>query len=323
MPKIPPTKSKKFYYRRVSGLQGDESLEERLREAHSQFTTVGQRTFDTTHGGQIKAANFVDKTNVGLLFHIAAYVPGQPTSTVSKSPRAKKSKVDAEPAPEGKDYLDGDVFVLVKEDHIILCPSGVRESAAEVYIRKILTKKGVETECLEMEKVAKVSKVKMIKEEGVKEIRLGASLYEASLMEVDESAPNILGIKRILADQIERLFAEDPDLDEIRERENLNIEIVIKFDGRNARKHQKDIGYGESGRNRLMKTSDKLLRESDAGEDGFVIVTNSNNEIRSEDIRVSDTFRVKTLGKSLSPSDAWARLEEYANQLEQSGVFAK
>jgi hypothetical protein len=72
-----------------------------------------------------------------------------------------------------------------------------------------------------------------------------------------------------------------------------------------------------------MKTSEKLLLESEDDEGGFVIITGANNKISSGDIRVSDTFRVSTLGKSLSRADAWDKLEQYAVQLEQIGVFAK
>lgn len=325
MPKIPATRIKKFYYRRAAwgNVRKHATLEKLLRDAHQAQDTVGKRTFKLGSGGEIKCANYSDKDDGILLFQIAAYVPGQPTSTVAKSARAKASKIDAEAAPDGKDYLDGDVFILVKSNNVIVCPSGVRESVADTYFRKILNKSGVGTETFSLEKIAKASKAKMIHDEGVKEIRLGASLYEASVDDFDADKPSVLSIRRYLAEQLERVFADDPELSEIKEKENLNIQITVRFDGKEARKHQKEKGFGSLGKERLMKASEKLLSESEDDEGGFVIITGANNEISSGDIRVSDTFRVSTLGKSLSRADAWDKLEQYAVQLEQIGVFAK
>lgn len=328
MPKIPTSKQKKFYYRRAAWkTEGKKTLESLLIEAHEENETVGKRTFKSSSGGELRGANFDIKKDCGIFLHIASYVPDQPTSTITKNPKLKKSKIDAELAPDGKDYLGGDIFVLVKNNHVILCPSGVRENIAESYITNILKKhfKKSISENLSFETVAKVSKVKMIQEEGVKEIILGASLYDASLQELNEKKPNIGDLRKYVADQIEKIFAQDPELKEIKEKENLNIQISIKFDGKEARKHTKEIGFGDSGKARLSSASKNLVKsaEEDGENEGFVIITGANNKISAEDILVSDTFRVKTLGKSIGHRDAWSKLENYAKQLEQSGVFSQ
>ena len=217
MPKIPATKTKKFYYRRATW--GNDckhpTLEKLLRNSHEMYDTVGKRTFKIGSGSEIKCAHYSDDKPEHILLQVVGYVPGQPTSTVSKKPNSKNSKVEAEPAPDGKDYLDGDIFVLVRGNHIILCPSGVRESVADTYFRKILNKSKNGTESLSLEKIAKTSKAKMIKEEGVKEIRLGASLYEASVEELTINKPSMHSVPKYLADQIKRIFAEDPELKEM------------------------------------------------------------------------------------------------------------
>lgn len=327
MPRIPTSKQKKFYYRRAAWEKHSKwTLESLLHEAHEDNNTVGKRTFELSSGSVLRGANFKTKEDSGIFLHIASYVPNQPTSTIIKNPGLRKSKIDAEPAPEGKDYLGGDIFVLVKNDHVILCPSGVRETVAESYIINILNKcfDKKYSKNLTFETIAKVSKIKMIQEEGVKEIILGASLYDASIQEVNMKKPNITDLRRYLADQIEQIFAKDPELKEIKEKENLNIKISIKFDGKQAMKHTKELGFGDIGKSRLSNASKNLIQSvEDSENDGFVIVTGANNKISAEDILVSDTFRVKTLGKSLNYNDAWDRLEAYAKQLEKSGVFSQ
>jgi hypothetical protein len=321
--KTPKYKNKKFYYRRAvwSG-QKSKTLQDILTEAHLKLATTGQRTFSSSHGSEIKGANYED--NDGLYLQIASYVPGEPTSTIDKSKSSKTSNILAEPAPIGKDYLDGDIFVYIKGNNTILCPSGVRESVAQAYFYHILHSLGeTEIACtLELDKIAKTSKIRMIKEEGVGEIDLSTSLYEASLIHMDKNNPKVSGVKRIIADQLTAIFSKDKSLSDIKSEENLNIKISIKFDGLEARKNLKNTNFGKSGRKRLEKTAEQIIKEFESDhEDGFTIITKKGNRITSDEIRVADLLRVKTLGKSLDKDSAWGRLKEYYERLNKDGIF--
>lgn len=321
--KKPNFKNKKFYYRRAKWEDQDkQQLESILIDAHQTLDTVGKRTFEVSSGAEIRGASFKDDN--GLYLQIASYVPGESTSIIDKSKRAKQSNVTAQTAPEGKDYLDGDVFVYIKGNHVILCPSGVRENVVETYIWHVLRaieKKDI-AKTFELDKVAKTNKLRMIKDEGVKEIDLNTSLYEASLIHMDQKNPKIGGWKKAMANQLSAVFSKDKDLKDITEKENLNVKVTIKFDGMEARRHSKDPEFGRAGKKRLEKTAEQVIAEFDAEhENGFVIVTGAGNRITSDEIRVSDSFRVETLGKSLSKSAAWAKLKEYHDRLDADGVF--
>ena len=321
--KKPNFKNKKFYYRRAKwDDQGKQSLESLLIYAHQILGTVGKRTFDVNYGTEIRGASFKD--DGGLYLQIASYVPGESTSIIDKSKRAKQSNVTAQIAPDGKDYLDGEVFVYIKDNHVILCPSGVRETVVEIYIGHILRaieKKEI-AKTFELDKVAKTNKLRMIKDEGVKEIDLNTSLYEASLIHMDQKNPKVSGLKKVMADQLSSIFSKDKDLKDITEKENLNVKVTIKFDGMEARRNSKDPEFGTAGKKRLEKTAEQVIAEFDKEhENGFVIVTGAGNRITSDEIRVSDSFRVETLGKSLSKSAAWTKLKEYHDRLNADGVF--
>lgn len=211
MPKIPSNKLKKFYYRRASwgNAKNHQTLETLLRNAHMTYSTVAKRTFKLGSGAEIKCANYSDKKGSHLLLQLASYVPDQPTSTISKNNKTSSSSIQAEPAPNGKDYLDGDVFVLVNDNHVILCLSGVRDSVVDIYFRKILNKSKTKIETFTLDKVANISKVKMIQEQGVKELCLGASLYDASIEELDNKNLTMFGLTHSVAEQIKRIFAAD------------------------------------------------------------------------------------------------------------------
>ena len=322
--KNPTHKNKKFYYRRAKwDEQGKQSLERILIDAHESLDTVGKRTFNAaSSGAEIRGASF--KNDKGLYLQIASYVPGEATSIIDKSKRAKQSNVTAQIAPDGKDYLDGEVFVYVKGNHVILCPSGVRENVVETYIWHILRaveKKDI-AKTFELDRVAKTNKLRMIKEEGVKEIDLNASLYEASLIHMDKDNPKISGWKKSMANQLSAIFGKDKELREIKEKENINVKITLKYDGAEARKHTKDPEFGKTGKKRLEKTAEQVISEFDKEhENGFVIVTGAGNRITSDEIRVSDSFRIETLGKSLSKAATWTKLKEYHDRLDSDGVF--
>jgi hypothetical protein len=322
--KKPTHKNKKFYYRRAKwDGQGKHTLEYILAAAHETLNNVGKRTFELSNGAEIRGANF--SINQGLYLQIASYVPGEATSIIEKSKQTKNSNITAQTAPEGKDYLDGEVFVYINGNHVVLCPSAnAREKIVETYIWHVLRTTDNKDIALtfELDKIAKTNKLRMIKEEGVKEIDLATSLYEASLVHMDRDNPKVSGWKKVIADQLSALFGKDKELSEIKEKENINVKISLKYDGMEARKHSKDPEFGKSGMERLEKTAAQVISEFDEEhENGFTIVTGAGNRITSDEIRVSESFRVETLGKSLSKKAAWAKLKEYHDKLDTDGVF--
>lgn len=321
--KQPEFKTKKLYYRRAKWEgQSKRTLQEILVDSHAKLDTVGKRTFPIGSGAEIQGANV--KVESGLYLQIASYVPGEATSIIDKDATAKNSSVTAQIAPSGKDYLNGDIFVYINGNHLILCPSGVRENLVEIYIYLILQavdEKDIAS-TFELDKVAKVSKLKMIKDEGVKEIELRASLYEASLIHLNKGKPKVSGIQGAIAHELSALFCKDPELKDIREKENLSVSVVLRVDGNEAKRHSREIGFGDAGKKRLRRTAEFIINEFETdGDDGFVIVTGANNKITSDEIRVSDSFKVSTLGKSLSLNSAWAQLKEYFNRLNDEGVL--
>ncbi len=201
--KKPSHKMKKFYYRRAKWDGQDKlTLEKLLTDAHEHLDTGEKRSFAVSSGSEISGANY--EKDEGLYLQVASSVPGEPTTMIEQGKGSKQSTVSAQNAPDGKDYLDGDVFVFVKDNHVILCPSGVREKVVETYIWNILRafdKKDI-AKTFELDRVAKTDKLRMIKEEGVKEIDLNTSLYEASLLHMDRENPKISGIKKAIADEV-------------------------------------------------------------------------------------------------------------------------
>jgi hypothetical protein len=316
------TKSKKFYYRRARwNEQGNHTLENLLKDAHNKLPTVGHRTFGSSNN-ELKGADF-KANDKGLFLHIASYVPGQPTSTIDKDGAVNSATITAELAPEGKDFMDGDIFALVKDNHVILCPSGVREGVAASYFLYILeaSKQKLVASSLELDKVSNTSKLKMIRTEGVKELQFSSSLYQASLHDLVNHQSTSSKLLAPISAQIKSVFAKDTMLNDITELENLNIKLSLKFDGTEGRRKHGNPNFGDAGRERLVKTAEMVLNEADDG--GFVIVTGAGNKITAGEVRIADDLPIKVHGKSLNCSDAWEKLAQYFDQLKINGVLSQ
>lgn len=319
MGKRPSVKVKRLFYRRAIWTnQKKTTLEEILKESHENFQTTSERTFKGLYGTEIQCARYVPKDNVGLLFQIASYVPGQSTSAIEESSSVSaKSNISEVVAPAGNNFLDGDIFVLVKGNNVILLQSGARENVALHYMSKILEKNSFKhaSMSLEFQGIAKEDKIKMIKSQGVKSIELNASLYEASLMHLEhqrdktKTETKIFDLPGAVAESLRQVFAKDKTLSEINEKENVNIKLSISFDGKEARRHRKEAGFGKLGKARLEKTSEMVVKEClEEDIDGFTIITGDNNKIKSDEIIISDNYRIMTFGNSLNASDAFDKL---------------
>ena len=344
MGKIPESKLKRLFYRRaawsVDGIENarlTDTLESVLKICHVKCKTTHSRSFSGSLGSQMHCAKYRPKDGGGLFFQIASYVPDQAASAIDKSSATSdNSDVSTVSAPDGKNFLDGDIFLFVNGNDVILLQSGVRENVALSYLSQMLEKNSYKREALSLQLlgIAEEDKVKMIQTQGVKSIELNASMYEASLLHMQkqqelankEKEIRIFDIPGELAESFKRLFAKDDMLKEIDEYENINIKISITFDGKEARlkKNKNTDGFGELGKSRLEKVSEMIIQESAEDDvDGFTIITGDNNRIKANEIVVSDNFRIKTYGKSLDFNDAFAKLEEYYLQLKQRGTLSR
>jgi len=334
MGKRPEAKTKQLYYRRATWAdQGKITLEDILREAHELFKTTSERTFEWNYGAEIRCARYVQNGNIGIFFQIGSCIPGQSASIIEKSSSVKsESGIHEVIAPDGNDFLDGDIFLFVSKNDVILLPSGLRENTAIGYICKIIektnNKKIIHT--FDLQKIAKIDIVKTIKDQGVKSIELNTSLYEASLMHLErergenESEARVFNLYGVMANAIKDLFRKDDTYKDIAEKENLNIRISVSFDGKEARRRKKDPDFGALGRSRLKKVSEKIVHESEDGShDGFTIITGDGLKIQQDEIVVSEKSRIKTFGNSIDFQDAFKKIEEYYLHLKGSGILSQ
>ncbi|MDI6797861.1 MAG: hypothetical protein QMD09_13000, partial [Desulfatibacillaceae bacterium] len=287
-------KLRTLFYRRVVWLNGASgSLQKHLSKAHDTLVTTHDRTF--THGdGEIQGLA-VEKKNSGLFVHLAYYTPHQPTSIVPFPSSAQSKDISPKPPPYDHEYLKGDIFFLVAGNHLVLCPSGIRESVALLYINYALRETGMKKLLtrFNIEPVAKIDKMKLLQQEGVKKVSLNASLYEATIEYADRKTTK-MNLLHGVAEEVLALFANDSnkELQEIGEMENLSVKLEISFDSRKK--------GGTLGQKRLEKTAGMLIADDE--DKGFTIVTGNGKRLTADEIRISDKVKLDPHGNSVSRS---------------------
>lgn len=302
-------KQRTLFYRRAHwSRRTDNPLESLLSTIHNRYRSTKSRTFDY-HGGKLQGLSWTEKHNVWL-GHVAYYLPGQTASLVEEPSNRERGKTSEYPPPEGTDYLEGDLLFLVSDNHVILCPSGIREASLNAYLTEIIRKHLGQPDFAGMmlEPIANINKVRTIQKSGVKSILLEATAYEASMLHSERKTirKTLMGN---IAETLASLFEGDESLESIHEKENLAVRLEISFDQRRK--------GGEIGKERIGQVAQSILEEGES--EGFTIITGDGHAITAEEIRLSKRVKIKAFGRTVDRDEAWDELLNYFYDLRSSG----
>lgn len=303
--------TRKIYYKRANWIsQTTKTLYRHLLDAHKELPTTNHRTFQY-HDGQIIGLDTKVSNNT-IYFHVANYIPKQATSIVPEPSKSPSRNIKTNPPPNNYNYMTGDIFFAVRDNHILICASGLSEAVATSFIHEcfVASDKVNLIRTYEIDYVANLSKISIINKYGVKEIELNASLYEASADYINRNSTknNILGGA---ISEIASIFENDElGLDTISEKENLNVRLSIKL---NTRKKG-----GELGKKRQLELAKSILKEED---EGFSILTANGQKITSEETKILKSVKFDRNGSSIYKSNCWDELEKYFDELSNDGFL--
>ncbi len=273
------------------------TLEACLKAAHSSLKTVADRTIIRDSGQCIRSARKYAPRDGGIFVHIIADTPGERASVVPKIKREEEVDVDVAPAPDNAEFMDGDAFLFVEGNNVCMCSTGIRDGAIRLFLYEFFQKAGIGENAnkFDLLKAANIDKLKLMKSEGVKQVELRASVFEATALYENRKA-TASGMLRTLANQIRKIVeAEVEDIDD-----SLRVEIIIKTDER-RKKHLK------LGEKRIETLATDVVNNYDE-DDEFVIVTNSGQKISAGEIAVKEVIPIDSFGKSVKCQKAWDAL---------------
>lgn len=262
---------------------------------------VGVREFSIRH-------RQIDDRLVRL--HIASWTEGEDAATV---PHNLGNQANADlamrPPDPSTDYLDGDAFVVVADNHFVFMPSGLQRKTVENYLHKLLQHsqgsranlpKGFAAFALLP--VANRSVAQQLREEGIKQIRLNVGQYlESALSDSLEAQPTRL--QSLGNDFLRHLITREIDREEIRRSQNVQAELVIKVDGRRKGLDHEQFGI-------LMKDV-----ADEAEDEDIEFVTRKNHRIKHGKLLLTKPVDVTPFANTVHYRSAWHEMEVYLLEL--------
>jgi hypothetical protein len=304
-------REKTIGYRRALWLAGTRSLESYIREAWRILPDIRDRTYVRNDDQEVKILT-VGENTPGLLLHISADTPGEWASIVPDAGDKQSIDVSTTNPPTSTEFMDGDAFAYIHDDHVCLCVSLVHDAIIYGALRYMFSSARLSSDAQKFEliKVADTDKLKMIHGEGIDYIDLRASVYQASMDYLRRSA-QAQGLLGKTAKNIKALVGTPNDVT----KDSLQINLIIKKDKR-VRKH---LTLGEK---ELDFVATSLLENQEAG-DYFSIHLDSGQIITQDEIYIRKKLPVLAKGKSVDRDKAWASLIAFYKQLKSQGVLGQ
>ncbi|WP_339349101.1 hypothetical protein [uncultured Alteromonas sp.] len=302
--------TKNIYYLRASNEKQPFDIEELLKTIRRDRPTVGDTEVELGSGDILRIQHYRDEgKDKGCSIHIVAYTPGEKASTLLPKISSHEDYEDVYPAPEGKEYKDGECFLLLKNHHVMFCGHGISVSKATLYL-SLLAKRGIEKHSqpvFDISPVSNIDKIKLLQEQGVKSISLSTNAYDLSIPE--KKTQN--RFKRILAaaaNEVKALVEKDESLSEQKAREDLLVGLELKLDG-NTRACEETQEY-------ITDIAKEYIGDSDDGWHHFEIITRTGERIKPGNIRLQKTVRLEKTEKNISCYSAWEALTAYLVDIE-------
>lgn len=305
-------REKTISYRRAEWTVQGFTLEKCIRSANKALKTVDARS--VFHGDQIiKVAKARDVTAGGLLLHLTTEKPGEAASVVPKaSPSTIEVDLKKQKPPADGEWLDGDAFLYVKDNHICLCTTDVRDRAVRTFFYRYFEKAKIQKESTRFDffKVADISKIKLLHKLGVKELEIRASLYKATA-DYEKRKNNVIGLAGWVGKQVRIFLGKQHDVTP----DGLRVCLAIRTDRRSGKRA---LALGES----RIETLATDVVKNDGGEDyDYVIVTNSGQRITQEEIFMRTKVEIETDGKTVRCDKTWKELTTFFESLEEVGAL--
>jgi len=284
---------------------GPGSLGKLISAIHHEFKTVGERR--AIHESKVLECRHHISDRGFHLLHLVAFTP---EDTISIVPNAQQDALDADlrlvSPPDESHFLDGELFLLVAENNVLVCRSGLSEKALVSYIIHLAHKAGYENEhtIFELMKRADIDQLELINREGVRQVTMRSVAYKTSIDYITEQSRGLKVIGGIW-NEMQTVFGLEHETDP--RDADLKVEAIVKFDKRR----------GSEVSQRQIEVMAKSLINDDNDID-FTIETLSGKKIRAADMVLSKSVRLDQFGKSVHHLTAWGALQSYYRELSRS-----
>lgn len=277
-----------------------------------------KKTCDTTEvtlgDGDVVRIQHYSKSGGRARLHLSRYIPGVQASTLQPKATTVQDDEGTQPPPKGKEFKDGDCFLIIKEHHVIFCGHGITKSKATLYLSQLFRAAELHDEAsgYDLVPISNLDKLKLIQDHGVKSIELGAGAFDLSLPK-QQRTNWITKTFGKLGDELEALVGTDQSLTEQKALEDLIVSVQVRLDG-NTRAIESSKEFIEDLAETVLDNDDSLVSK-------FIITTQDGERITASDIRLQTRIKVTTKDNSVSHNNAWEGMEAYFHQIAQGNLL--
>ncbi|MBB4304083.1 hypothetical protein GGD81_003138 [Rhodobium orientis] len=304
-------KDKTLSYRRATWFNENSKsidLQSCIKEATTKLKSIDDRTIKRGDDKLVKLLKLSNDKNGALLLHLTIETPGEAASIVPSLKDVDNADVATTMPPEETEFMDGDAFLYVRDDDVCLCSTLVRDGAIKYFLYELFKKAKIRKDSnkFDLVKVADIDKVMLLHAQGVKEVVIKSTIYEATAQYARRKS-QAAGILGSLSKNLKAFWGNENDVNQ----DSLHVLLEIKTDAR-----RKGLKLGEE---RIEALAEDLLRNTEYNDD-FVIITKEGQRIGPEEIYIRTKVGVKANGKSVDRDSAWKELSTFFNTLESIGA---
>lgn len=308
------TTSKKVYYLRARHDKKPRELQALIEAARNEKQTVAASEIKFGAGDIVRIQRYKASKGGGVFLHLARYVPGERAPTLQPKAVAKEDNEDAQQAPVGKEFKDGDCFLLASKHHVLYCGHGIHVSKAAHYLVQLFKACKFDDDDLgfELSPVSDLNKVKLLQEHGVRSIRLASNAFDMSIPKKQRGTWISRSFGQV-SDELKALIEKDDSIADQKAREDLLVNIELRLDG-NTR-------AADDAQEFIEEVAETVLADVDAPISEFTIVTQKGEAIKPGSIRLQKTYTVTTQDRSVSHIEVWEAMESYLKEIRQSHLL--
>ena len=305
-------RDKTLSYRRAEWVNANPAsinLAQCIKQATDTLKSIDDRTIVRENGQHVKLLKIKADRQGGLSLHISIETPGESASVVPTVHATETVDVSTAAPPPNTEFMDGDAFIYINGDHVCLCSTIIRDGAITYFLCELFAKADLRKDAtmFALMKVADIDKVKLLNAQGVKEIQLRSTLFEASA-HFHKRKNQTAGIIGATAKQIKSVLKKDHDVN----NDAIRVILTLRTDGRS-----RGLQLGEE---RIEALAVDLLKNQEHDDD-FIIVTKSGQRIGPHEIYMKATVSIKSIGKSVERDAAWKELSNFYKTLDAIGAL--
>lgn len=286
------------------------TLEKCLREALTNQKTIDERTI-VAGNQQTRCAKHKPISAGGLYLHLTTETPGEAASVVPKvSPSADALDLKNMKPPTDGEWLDGDAFLYIRDDHVCMCSTAIRDSAVQNYLFELFKKAKLRKDSIRFQlmKAADITKLKMLHSQGVKELEIRGTLYQVTA-NYEKRKAHVSGglgaIGKFLKNHLKKPHDVTPD--------GLRVMLALKVDKRFG----KHFTLGE----KTIETLAADVVKNNTADEDYVILTKTGQKISPKEIFMRSKVAIDSDGKTVNRDKAWRELSRFYEQLLAAGAL--